>query len=152
VTNSKLGGNAVTSSKIADNSVGTSEITSNGVGGSEIASNAVGADEIAANGVGGSEIANGAITSGELGGFNVRTDGSPASVGAGASGVSSITCAAGEVALGGGATWDDETGDVRIVSQRYLVSGGKPAGYEVRGWNATAASRNLTAQVSCLAP
>jgi hypothetical protein len=162
VTNSKLGGNAVTSSKIADSSVGTSEIGANGVGGSEIATNAVAADEIATNGVGsaeiandavgGGEIANGAVTSGELGGFNVRTDGSPASIANNASDVSSISCSAGEVAFGGGATWDDETGDVQLVSQRYLVSGGRPTGYEVRGRNASGATRALTAQVSCLAP
>ena len=162
VTNSKLGSNAVTSAKIADNAVGTSEITSNGVGGSEIASNAVQADEIAANGVGSSELANnavsggkiagGAVTSDKLGAFNVRTDTSPTSINTGDSGVSSVSCSAGEVALGGGATWDDETGDVQLVSQRYLVSGGRPTGIEVRGRVIAGGPRSLTAQVSCLAP
>jgi hypothetical protein len=173
VTNPKLGGNAVTSSKIADNSVGTSEIVGNGVGGSEIADNAVGTSEIATNGVGGAEIAanavtsdeiandavgggelaDGAVTSGELGGLTVRTDGSPASVPAtNGSDVSSVSCSGGEVALGGGATWDDETADVQIVSQRYLTTNGRPTGYEVRGRNNSASARALTAQVSCLAP
>jgi hypothetical protein len=152
VTNSKLGGNAVTSSKLADNSVGASEIAGGAVRGSEIAANAVGGSEIANNAVTGAEIAGGAVTSGELGGFATRTDGSPASIGTGATGVSSITCAAGEVAFGGGATWDDETGDVRIVSERYLTAAGRPAGYEVRGRNESGAARALTAQVVCLAP
>lgn len=162
VTSSKLGGNSVISSKIADNAVGASEITSSAVGGSEIASNAVQTDEIAANGVGGSDIANNAVTGGkiaggsvtsdELGGLNVRTDGSPASIANNGTDVSAASCSANEVAFGGGATWDDETGDVRIVSQRYLVSGGRPTGIEVRGRNVSGATRALTAQVLCLAP
>jgi hypothetical protein len=162
VTNSKLGSNAVTSAKIADNAVGASEITSNGVGGSEIASNAVQGDEIANGSVGNADLANnavsdgkiagGAVTSDELGGFNLRTDASPANIGNNASDVSAANCNAGEVAYGGGATWDDETGDVRIVSQKYLISGGRPTGIEVRGRNQSGAGRTLTAQVLCLAP
>jgi hypothetical protein len=163
VTNSKLGSNSVTSTKVADNAIGASEITQSGVGGSEIASNAVQADEIAANGVGSSElasnavgsgkIAGGAVTSGELGGFTVRNDASPTNIANGGTGVSSVSCDTGEVAMGGGATWDDETtAGLAISSQRYLVSSGRPTGIEVRGFNNSGNPRTLSAQVSCLAP
>ncbi len=90
-----------------------------------------------------SKVATGAVTSNAIAPGAVRSSNGTATQG----------CLAGELAMGAGAVWDDDTGDVSVVSTRYLADGsGRPTGVEVKGRNETAVPRQLQAQVLCLAP
>jgi hypothetical protein len=136
--NPQLKANSVTSNEIADDAVGQQEIGPQAIGFNELGADSVGSLALAADGVGSSE----------LKGVIARV--SPAGVNSNNTFVeNSVTCAAGEMVIGGGYAWTADTAVDMVASAPDDPQTGNPnTTWVVRG--RSTGSNNLFAWANCL--
>lgn len=124
--------------------LGTSQIADGAVSGAKLADGGVGSAKIADNAVGGAKLAGGAVTAAKLGAITRSSDDftiSGTSVGA-----DSVSCAAGQQMLSGGAEY--LTGDAQVV----LVSSypESASSWNVRAYNQSGTQKTVRIWVLCL--